>query len=211
MQRWVGPALGAVAVALVGWNTWSLRGIEQRLEALESAAPAVTMKAAGPRGGGGARAGGPQAAPAPTPAQIAQAVAASGESMGDLDLADPEVQERLATIVEEQQKARRAEEEQERSQQFLDSVTEEVRAFAEEYNLKSEDTESVLAEIEHRSASWNAVRSDVRDGNISWFDARRELEAVREESDANLREVLGDENFDALDARLWGDRGGRGF
>ena len=55
-----------------------------------------------------------------------------------------------------------------------------------------------------------AARDDVRAGNLSWVDARREFQEIREASDAALVDLIGAEATEELTTRLFGDRTGRG-
>jgi hypothetical protein len=128
----------------------------------------------------------------------------------EVALEDPAVRERLATLLREEEAAREAREEQERSAMFLDSMTEEVRAFADEHGLDAPTAERLLAELTRQHEAFTAVRQDVRDGNLSWFDARKEFDALREERDAAVAGILGEEDAAALTERLWGERGRRG-
>jgi leucyl aminopeptidase (aminopeptidase T) len=124
-----------------------------------------------------------------------------------IDLDDANVRGRIAQIVEEDQEVRQAEESERRMEQYMDSVTREVQEFAAEEGLDGKTTEKLLEELRVRSENWNAVRKEVGDGNMSWFDARKEFQALREESDAVMNTLLGEEIFTALDTKLWGDHG----
>ena len=87
---------------------------------------------------------------------------------------------------------------------------EEVDVLAEELDLDDETTAAVVDELEDRHAAWSATRDDVRAGDLSWIDARREFQAIREASDATLVDLIGAEATEELNTRLFGERPGRG-
>ena len=137
---------------------------------------------------------------------VADLLEKEGIAVDAIDLEDPDVQGRIAQIVEADQEARQAEESERRMEQYMDSVTREVEDFAAEHGLDDATTDRVVDELRVRSENWGNVRKEVSDGNMSWFDARKEFQAVREESDAVLNDLLGEEKFNVLDSQLWGDR-----
>ncbi len=215
MDARIGPTLGGVALLLVGWNTYTLTQLEGRLNVMElttAHAPGAAVVAA--------RGGEPGVASGMHPMRqrqeevtdlssqaVADILEKQGFAMDGLDFEDPGVRTRIAQIVEEDREARQAEESERRMEQYMDSVTREVQDFAAEEGLDAKTTEKLLEELRVRSESWGAVRKEVSDGNMSWFDARKEFQALREESDAVMSNMLGEEVFAALDTRLWGDHG----
>ena len=213
MDARIGPALGSLALLLVSWNTYTLTQLDGRLNAMELSAPQAgaalqAMNAQGPgamedsRRMGQVGAGG-QGLP---PEAIARLLEKEGVAVDAIDLDDANVRGQIAQIVEEDQEARQAEESERRMEQYIDSVTREVEDFASEHGLDAGTTERVVDELRVRSENWSAVRKEVSDGNMSWFDARKEFQAVREESDGVLTDLLGEEKFNALDTQLWGER-----
>lgn len=122
-----------------------------------------------------------------------------------LDLEDPSVQAGIAAVVE-QEEARRDEE---RSERFRASVLDELAAFAEEEQLDDATRQQVEAEFLRRMEAFRVMREDVRSGAISWIEARKQMEAAREASEATLAGLLGQERAEALDERIFGGmRGG---
>lgn len=214
MDARIGPALGGLALLLVAWNTYTLTHLEGRLNAMElstgpaAGASAQAMSTQEPGRMGGPRAmrqGGGEGQPLSAEA-VADLLEKEGIAVDAIDLEDPNVQGRIAQIVEADQEARQAEESERRMEQYMDSVTREVEDFAAEHGLDDATTDRVVDELRVRSENWGNVRREVSDGNMSWFDARKEFQAVREESDAVLNDLLGEEKFNALDTQLWGDR-----
>ena len=215
MDARIGPALGGVALLLVGWNTYTLTQLDGRLSVMElTTAPAPGGAVVAERGGeqSGSSAMRPMRQRQEEVTDLSsQAVAdileKQGLAMDGLDFEDPDVRARIAQIVEEDQEARQAEESERRMEQYMDSVTREVQDFAAEEGLDGKTTEKLLEELRIRSENWNAVRKDVGEGKLSWFDARKEFQALREESDSVMNTLLGEEVFTVLDTRLWGDHG----
>lgn len=122
-----------------------------------------------------------------------------------LDMADPAVQAGIAAVVE-QEEARRDEE---RSERFRASVLDELSAFFEEEGLDDATRQQVEAEYLRRMDAFRAMRDDVRSGAISWIEARKQMDAARESSEATLAALLGEAKAEALEERIFGGmRGG---
>ena len=90
---------------------------------------------------------------------------------------------------------------------YLDSMTREIETFAEEFDLDPATRDKVIREVETRTQAYVAVKNDVKDGELSWFDAKEEFRAIRDEGETNLRGILGDDQFEELSGRLWGGGG----
>ncbi len=204
MPRWMFPAATVVLLAGLGWNTMQLRTLGERLEALEACGstraeddlPATPRTAATGtfRFREGAK---------------AEPSAVTAEQLQTL-LQDPAVAEHLVKRIQEEEDKRETSEREERSALFLASVQEEVEVLAEEFELDEETNAAVVRELEDRHAAWSATRDDVRAGDLSWVDARREFQAIREASDDALVDLIGAEATEELNTRLFGERGGRG-
>ena len=210
MDARIPTAVAALALLLVGWNTATLSDINARLSVLEStpkmAGMPVARGSAGPAGRmGGGDYNSRMADQNAMSAAVVEALEAEGINPQAMDLENPDVQERIASIVEADQEQRREADRERRSEQFRESMNREIEAFAEENDFDASTKEALFAEMEVRSDNWRAVRKDVQDGAISWFDARKEFQAVREESDAAMTEIIGEEMVEALNTRLWGD------
>jgi len=136
-----------------------------------------------------------------------QAIDAGSDS--PIDLENPDVREAIARIVEDDEIQRKEVKREEQMAMYLDSMNREVAAFAEENNLDQNTRRKVTREIELRTQAWTAVKDEAHDGDISWFDARAEFKAIKEESETNLRDILGDDRFESLNSRLWGGWGKR--
>ena len=91
-----------------------------------------------------------------------------------------------------------------RQQRVRDGVTGRVEGFASEHGLDDAMVGKVLGELEARNDSVRAVFRDLAAGTISAEEAREEVQWVRDGSADTLRVLLGDEIYDALDARLAG-------
>lgn len=197
VQRWLGVGVGGLALVVGLWNAWALSDVSARLAALEDEGPARERTA-------GARARSPRSRPREpgAPAARAEARADDAEGASALDLEDPAVQERLASAVQQQEDRRDAE----RTARFQESMHSELDAFAAEQGLDAATVAAVSTELDRRTEAFQSIRQDVHDGTISWLDARKEFDDLRTTSDETLRKLLGDERFEQLDTRLWGDR-----
>jgi hypothetical protein len=188
----------------------TLSDINARLSVVESTPKMASMPVARGAGGPPGRMGGGDynsrmADQNSMSAAVVEALEAEGINPKAMDLENPDVQERIASIVEADQEERREADRDRRSEQFRESMNREIEAFVEENEFDDATRDDLLAQMEVRSDNWRAVRKDVQDGAISWFDARKEFQAVREESDAAMTEIIGEDMVEALNTRLWGD------
>ena len=85
----------------------------------------------------------------------------------------------------------------------------ETSAFAQDYGLDEDTTAALFTEVEGMHETFTTVREDASSGTISWFDARTEFRALRDESEARLVEILGQETYEAYEERVL-PRGRRG-
>ena len=201
MERF-GWILGGLALLVGAWNAWSLSALSTRLDALER--PATTSPAAA-RGG--------NATPAPLRSPSSRLRAASTPEtaeagLTEASLEDPAVRAKLAEVMREEEE--RAGDQ--RRELVRESILSEVESFAAEEGLNQATLGSLVSEIERRIDNFSALRQEIRDGQLSWFEGRREMGELRDNSDQALRELLGESRFEVLDERLWGDRrrgGGR--
>ncbi len=197
----LGVAMLSAALTLV--NTWQLAMRPVGALQADPASPgAVGDRASDPTAGTAGEGGRSwlgafgAATPRPEPGRGVDAA---------LDMADPEVQAGIAAVVE-QEEARRDEE---RSERFRASVLDEVSAFFDEEGLDDATRQQVEAEYLRRMDAFRAMRDDVRSGAISWIEARKQMDAARESSEATLAALLGEAKAEALDERIFGGmRGG---
>ena len=186
MERWIAVGVASLALLVSMFNLWTFKGIDARLDALELVGR-----------------GAPRAVAVPVPAPAAEARSARRVKA---KLKDPEVREvakeRLAELTSGKQAKRVDQAVEARAE-----LTREVQAFAVEENVDEATVGLVLGLLEGRSDAFHTVREDVRSGALSRMDGRLELKAELEASEADLRDVLGDELFEVLDQRLWADKG----
>lgn len=210
-NRWVVVG-GSVLFVLVAWNTWTVQQLNQRVSTWEQSAsgPARTsnnlistnravVADASERDGMALRnSGGPSAQ------RVAAQVGSDTEA--PIDFENPEVREKIAQIMEVEETQRRQARQKEQTAMYLDSMVREIDTFADEFGLDAQTKASVIREVEANTKAFSAVRNDVREGRISWFDAKDEFRVIKEDGAANLQAILGDEQYEELKGRLWGDR-----
>lgn len=230
MEKWIPAGLGSLVVVVLVWQSFTLSALNTRVQQLEAQTSSIAEAgSASQRPGRGLRNAGSRRrdgrgngeasplrdardAPPRIEPSMRERIASlpPSEDPAALNLQDPQVREQVASLLEEVEEQRRTERDQERSARFKESMHQELSEFSEEVGLADGVRTQVQTELDRRSEAWNAVREDVRSGNMSWIDARREMEALREDSDATLTELLGEEDFQSLDERLWGDQSRRG-
>ena len=209
-QRWM-IGFGVAVLAIVSWNAWTVTGLSSRIAALEEADGATedTPGAVQTEVVETTRQERSVAARSTRQDEAADRVEAM-EQFGSIeatDLADPEVRDAITQIVEDGQAQRTAEKRDEQLTMYLDSMTSEIRNFADEHSLDSNTRKQVEREVEASTRAWTAIRHDIKDGQLSWFDAKHEFQAIKEDSQANLTAILGEERYEDLRERLWGGWG----
>ena len=218
MSNKIAIGFGALLTTMVLFNMWSMARMNARMAAWEAGIMAGSETAQGTVNPSTMQA---SRATISTSSALRGEVASNGSksvtknrsgSSGAetaIDLENPEVREAIARIVEDDATQRKEIRREEQTAMYLDSMNREIDAFAEENNLSAETRRKVTREIELRTQAWTAVKDEAHDGEISWFDARAEFRAIKEDSESNLREILGDERFESLNQRLWGGWGKR--
>ena len=124
-----------------------------------------------------------------------------------LDLTDPEIQETIAKIAETNTKRKEEERRQSKMEAYKTSVKYELESFAEEKDYDPETVQNLESILDNSSDEWRAVREQVREGEISWIDARTEFKSIGEETEQKVTEFISEEDYKELQGRLWGDWG----
>ncbi len=164
-------ALGAVVVA----EGAVIRNLQRRVAALE-AEPPMLGASRGP------------ARPEVPPASEEDARASRREAF------DAALKERIAAVLAETERVR----EDERGARVQEALDAQLEAWAEGEGVDAATLGRVKDEMQRRGELFRSLRQDVRDGALTFAEARDEIEASREESDAALRSVLGPDRFDSL-------------
>jgi len=97
---------------------------------------------------------------------------------------------------------RRKERVDRRTAKVRETMNVEIDAFARENDLDETVRDDVIDEILMLREGSVLIREDMRDGNLSSFEGRAELRAMREDSDARLDEILGPQLAQALRERF---------
>ena len=128
-------------------------------------------------------------------------------SVQSIDLSDPEIQETIAKIAESNAQKKEKERRESKMEAYKTSVKYELESFAEEKDYDPETVESIGSILDNSSDEWRAVREQVREGEISWIDARTEFKAIGEDTEQKVTEFISEEDYKELQGRLWGDWG----
>ncbi|MEN0062688.1 MAG: hypothetical protein AAGA48_11095 [Myxococcota bacterium] len=90
----------------------------------------------------------------------------------------------------------------ERQRQIREEVTATIEAFGMDRGMDDATVGRVLGELEARNDAVRAVFQDLAAGAVSAEQAREEVQWVRDESATSLRDLLGDDLYEALDRHL---------
>lgn len=207
---------GCIALGALGaWNTYTLVEVSKRLDAIEqmsltaakSAQTTATSRAAVYQQG---------SAEAPSKARLNTASSASSTNslaaeqrpgQPSLDLTDPEIQEKIARIAESNAQKKEEQRRKSKREAYSNSIKYELEKFSNEKEYDAETAQSIETILNDSTAEWRAVREQVRDGEISWIDARTEFRAIGEDTKEKATEYISEEDYKELRSRLWGDWG----
>jgi len=200
--------VGAVLALLLVWNTVAVVRLDTRVRALESrgGGHAAAQTSKGPRSlwpGEGGNWQGPDARRRPRPVG-SQPPADDSVAAQGIDLDDPAIRKQLEQIASDDRKARR----EERAKRFREAMHAQIDRFAEEKGLDAATAEKVVAEVDALQDGVQAVRRDIDSGDLTWTDARKEIQAQRQDTRANLQQILGDDLAGDLEHRLYPRRAG---
>ena len=131
----------------------------------------------------------------------------SGSTQANIDLTDPEIQETIAKIAESNAKKKEEERRKSKMEAYKTSLKFELESFSEEKGYDTETVQSIETILDDSTAEWRAVREQVREGEISWIDARTEFKAIGQETEQKVTEFITAEDYKELQSRLWGDWG----
>ena len=207
-----------ITLGILGtWNTWTLYQVNKRLEAIEqmdsagsSAVSAKTSKSVSTTSDN-------QQEYTDTDIQRKRRKRSfknstitgqvSDSTQANIDLTDPEIQETIAKIAESNAKKKEEERRKSKMEAYKTSLKFELESFSEEKGYDTETVQSIETILDDSTAEWRAVREQVREGEISWIDARTEFKAIGEETEQKVTEYISAEDYKELQSRLWGDWG----
>ena len=101
----------------------------------------------------------------------------------------------------------REERRRERSNRWMESMNQEIADFASDQGLDRETEDEMVKITTEMFEQMRQIRDDIRNGDLSWGDAREEFEAAREDSETKMVALIGEEAVEALRERMGGGRG----
>jgi len=207
-------AVLAVGMVVLAWRDHQLSGrvadLEQRLDEMKLARESL-------RAGGGLRREGGRADRSVRArsrrrrgrggVQMATVEDEVAEASLAEELTAPMGRQLVENVVAEYSEAERAERRERREEHMTDRVREVVDAFVDEQALDEETATAMLDEVLATTAEMMDLHAAIMDGELEREEAQSERETVRQESDARLKELLGEEGFDALEQAMQQARG----
>ena len=194
------------------WNTWTLHQVNKRLDVIEqmnTQKSNVTSK----KTMGGTNYGSnqqtyrdaQQEGKQNSPNKISAAEQDSDQPA--IDLMDPEIQKAIANIAESNAQKKEEQRQKSKMEAYKSSIKYELENFATEKDYDTDTVQSIEVILDDSTAEWRAVREQVREGDISWIDARTEYKSIGEETEEKVTEFISEEDYKELRSRLWGDWG----
>ena len=80
----------------------------------------------------------------------------------------------------------------------------ELQNFAEEKGYGDETKNQLDEIVDKYSEESTSIWMRVNDGEISWMDARSEWKDLKEERQSQITNLIGEEDYDQLQERVWG-------
>ena len=208
-QFWVGACF---ALGILGtWNTWTLYEVNKRLNVIEQMT-APTSKSTSEKQASKTTPSSYQNTSRPAPKQAINAAQRPSKNGQDpdqptLDLTDPEIQETIAKIAESNAQKKEEERQKSKMEAYKTSIKYELEKFSNEKEYDTDTVQNIEAILDDSTTEWRAVREQVREGEISWIDARTEFKAIGEETEEKVTEFISEDDYTELRSRLWGDWG----
>ncbi len=203
-------ALGAMGT----WNAWTLHQLSKRLDAMEQGSDVVIAKKAAqtqstsdPYQPARKKIGDATTISSSVPAPKTPQETVMESARTKLDLSDPDIQEAIAQIAENNAQQKEERRRRSKMEAYKTSMKHELERFSTEKEYDSDTVQSIESILNESTAEWRAVREQVREGEISWMDARTELKAIGEDTEAKVTEFISAEDYKELRSRLWGDWG----
>lgn len=202
-----------IALGILGtWNTWTLYQVNQRLAVIEkmdnSASNVASTKSVDKTGSVSYQSSIGEATRQKKRKYISPSTLSPTDEDTDqpaIDLTDPEIQETIAKIAETNAKRKEEERRQSKMEAYKTSIKYELENFATEKDYDTDTVQNIGTILDDSSDEWRAVREQVREGDISWIDARTEFKAIGEETKDKITEYISEEDYTELRSRLWGD------
>lgn len=206
-----------ITLGILGtWNTWTLYQVNQRLEVIEAMSTSEANNSSRlsdksnaitdyRRSDTNIEIQRKRKYKSANKSESTDPIAASKPTA--IDLTDPEIQETIAKIAETNAKRKEEERRQSKMEAYKTSIKYELENFSNEKGYDTETVQSIGTILDDSSDEWRAVREQVREGEISWIDARTEFKAIGDETKDKITEYISEEDYTELRSRLWGDWG----
>ena len=197
--------------ALGTWNTWTLHQVTKRLDKIEaretSEAPISTSVSKNKRAYKNL------VQRDTSSARQAQAYVSSSDkarvkkdttSDNAIDLSDPSIREAIAKIAQDDVQKKEQQRRKSKMEAYKTSIQHELEKFSSEKGYDVDTTQKVEVILDESSSEWVAIRQQVREGEISWLDARTEFKAIGDDTESKVTEIISEEDYKELRSRLWG-------
>ena len=190
-------AIGALLICALGVSNWRL---SRRVAALEMVAAQQLVRT------------GNATEEATDVAAIQEAVAVwrearSGEGSMTEEEAAALVEDAVEEAVERKADERKTEEVDQYMKMAEDSMRVEVEDLAEDHDLTEAQVNQVVDLLVQGMYEGHELREDLKAGTITMRQAKEEGEVIKEEYADALTEILGEEAYEALGKRFYGEGG----
>lgn len=125
-----------------------------------------------------------------------QEVPARAALIEALDEADPEIQDRIGALVQDQMEEQQEERRQRREQRFAERSAEAVAHLAEQVGLDARQVQTLNAALEAEREQTFALFRAAREDQ-TWGAAREKADAIRAQTDSDVAQTLDAEQLQA--------------
>ena len=202
-----------VALGILGaWNTWALYEVNERLHVIEEMNPSTSKLTLKKRAGKEKFASYQQVsgeAKQEIKNKSKNRISVPGQDSDQpaFDLMDPEIHETIAKIAESNAQKKEEQRQKSKMEAYKTSIKYELEKFSTEKEYDTDTVQNIESILDESTVEWRAIREQVREGEISWIDARTEFKAIGEETEEKVSEFISEEDYKELRSRLWGDWG----
>jgi hypothetical protein len=163
-----------------------------------------------PAPGGGVRMAPPRFAPAPRTATVAATPPPAGALPLPPAIDSAEARDQLRNFVAAELQRERDEQRERGRQRWEEDQQRRVEAVVKALGLNADDGRKLTDVMTANQTARRELREKVQSGQIARTDIGREMTALREKSDQQLRQVLGDDKMQKFQELQRQDRGGFG-
>ena len=209
MDSRIGIGLGTLVIGLLVWNSWTVRQMQHRIDELEShnATSNTSADESSSQVGDTERLSetnetgqrSSRRSTLQTGNQSYLSSQGSLETSAQVNelieaLDDPQYQAALVDLMDDYFAEREEDQLDEGEANFLDYINEKVEIFSDDHDIDDATMGQMMQEIETRTAEYFEVMRQAKAGDMSWLEARPQMQAIRDQAGKQIDRYFGQKN-----------------